>query len=113
MAGETFFWPSATFFSETNFESAYFLAGWNVSEAWRIAGRYEWFQTAEYNPRGNFMSEHGSGLTFAVNYLPNNWLRVTGEYLRVISTRTYRTLVPDKAKADENQFQLSVRFYIP
>ena len=113
MAGETFFWPSATFFSETNFESAYLLAGWNVSESWRIAGRAEWFQTAEYNPRGNFMSEHGSGLTFAVNYLPNDWLRITGEYLRVKSTRTYRTLVPDSAKADENQFQISARFYVP
>ena len=114
MTGETFIWPSPFFFSETNFESAYLLAVWTIGEDWRLAARYDWFQTEEYhNGTSVRMNEHGNAMTFAVNYLPTDWLRVTAEYLRLDSTRTQRTIVPDAAKAVENQLQISARFYIP
>jgi hypothetical protein len=114
MTGETFIWPNAFYFSDTNFESAYLLAGWQIDQDWRVAGRFDWFQTAEYHPVPSpYLSEHGTSLTFAVNYLPNDWLRLTGEYVRVNSTRTQRILEGDAPKAIENQLQVSARFYLP
>jgi hypothetical protein len=114
MTGSTYIQPSATFYSDTHFDSAYLLAGWNVGEDWRVAGRFDVFSTDEYHPGTSvLMSEHGNALTFAVTYFPRNWLRLTAEYLRVNSTRTQRTRDGDPAKAVENQFQLSARFYVP
>lgn len=114
MRGDTFFQPSETFWSDTWFELAYLLAGWNINELWRIAGRAEIFSTNEQRPgTGIPLSEHGHAFTAAINYLPNDWLRVTGEYIRVESYRRQRTrggLPPD---ATEDQFQLSLRFYVP
>jgi hypothetical protein len=114
MRGDTFFQPSETFWSDTWFESAYLLAGWNINESWRIAGRAEVFSTNELRTGSGIpLSEHGHAFTAAINYLPNDWLRVTGEYIRVESYRRQRTrggLPPD---ATEDQFQLSLRFYVP
>ncbi len=56
------------------------------------------------------MSEHGHAFTAAINYLPNDWLRITGEYIRVDSTRLQRTRGGLDAHAVEDQFQLSARF---
>jgi hypothetical protein len=114
MRGDTFFQPSETFWSDTWFESAYLLAGWNISEDWRIAGRAEVFSTNETRTgSGTVLSEYGHAFTAAINYLPNDWLRVTGEYIRVESTRRQRTRAGLPAYAAEDQFQLSLRFYVP
>jgi len=114
MRGNTFFQPSETFWSNTWFESAYVLAGWNIAESWRVAGRAEIFSTNELRPgTGIPMSEHGHAFTAAINYLPNDWLRVTGEYIRVESYRRQRTRAGLPADATEDQFQLSARFYVP
>jgi hypothetical protein len=113
MRGETFIYPSPYFWSDTYFESAYLLAGYNISQDWRIAGRVEIFSTNETNTYGSSRSEHGNAQTLAVNYLPYDWLRVTGEVIRVESTRNQRLLDGGPAHAVENQFQLSVRFYLP
>ena len=114
MRGETFFQPSETFWSDTWFESAYLLAGWNISEDWRIAGRAEVFSTNETRAGAGLpLSEHGHAFTAAINYLPNDWLRVTGEYIRVESYRRQRTRDGLPPGATEDQFQLSLRFYVP
>ena len=114
MRGSTYFMPSETFWSDTWFESAYLLAGWNINEAWRLAGRAEVFSTDERRPgTGIPMSEHGHAFTAAINYLPNDWLRLTGEYIRVESTRRQRTRGGLDPHAVEDQFQLSARFYLP
>jgi len=114
MRGRTYFEPSETFWSDTWFESAFLLAGWNINESWRIAGRAEVFSSNEQRPGSGLpLSEHGHAFTAAINYLPNDWLRLTGEYIRVESFRRQRTrggLPPD---ATEDQFQLSARFYLP
>ena len=114
MTGTTYIHPSVFYYSHTRFDSAYLLAGWNVSEDWRVAGRFDVFSTEEEHPGSSVrMSEHGNALTFAVTYFPRDWLRLTAEVLRVDSTRAQRTLDSDPAKAVENQFQLSARFYVP
>ena len=114
MTGETLIVPSKKFFSDTRFESAYLLAGWNVSENWRVAARADVFSTHERRPfpTGN-LSEHGNALTAAVNYLPYDWLRLTAEAIRVDSTRNQRTAEKLNPHAVENQLQLSARFYLP
>ena len=74
------------------------------------------YQLPEY-PRLHILatnlSEHGNALTFAVDYLPYDWLRVTAEAIRVDSTRNQRTQEHLAPKAVENQFQLSAKFYLP
>jgi hypothetical protein len=59
------------------------------------------------------LSEHGNALTFAVNYLPYDWLRITAEAIRVDSTRNQRKVEKLDPHAVENQLQLSAKFYIP
>jgi len=114
MTGNTLITPSVTFFSDTEFSAAYLLAGWTISEAWRVAGRVDVFSNNEARPNlATNLSEHGNALTFAVNYLPYEWLRITAEAIRVESTRRQRTQDGLNPHAVENQLQLSARFYLP
>jgi len=113
MTGRTLIVPSATFFSDTNFKSAFLLAGWTVSQNWRVAARADVFSTDEKRPFPRNLSEHGNALTVAVNYLPYDWLRLTAEAIRVDSTRNQRTQAGLKPQAVENQLQFSAKFYIP
>jgi hypothetical protein len=114
MRGQTLIVPSTRFFSDTTFKSAYLLAGWTISEEWRAAARFDVFDTVEKRPNlATNLSEHGNALTFAVDYLPYDWLRVTAEAIRVDSTRNQRTQEHLAPKAVENQFQLSAKFYLP
>jgi hypothetical protein len=113
LTGETLIVPSTTFYSDTRFKSAYLLAGWNLSEDWRVAARADVFSTDEKRPFPGNLSEHGNALTFAVNYLPYDWLRLTAEAIRVDSTRNQRKQDHLNPRAVENQFQLSAKFYLP
>jgi hypothetical protein len=114
LTGETLIVPSASFFSDTVFQSAYLLAGWNISENWRVAARADVFSTDEKQPfSSGSLSEHGNALTAAVNYLPYDWLRLTAEAIRVDSTRGQRTVEHLDPHAIENQIQFSARFYLP
>jgi hypothetical protein len=114
MTGTTLRVPSATFFSNTEFSSAYLLAGWTIAEAWRIAGRVDLFSNTESRPNPtNNLSEHGNAVTFAVNYLPFDWLRITAEAIQVESTRRQRSRFGLAPRAVEHQLQVSARFYLP
>ena len=114
MIGDTLIEPSPFFTSDTDFAAAYLLAGWMISDDWRIAGRADVFSTSEdHTGRSLRMSEHGNALTFAVNYLPYDWLRLTAEALVINSWRPQRTLDAMQAHFTETQFQLSARFYVP
>jgi hypothetical protein len=113
LRGQTLIVPSRFFYSDTTFKSAYFLAGWNISQEWRAAARFDVFSTEEKRPFPGNLSEHGNALTFAVNYLPYDWLRITAEAIRVDSTRNQRKLEQLNPHAVENQLQLSAKFYLP
>jgi hypothetical protein len=114
MTGSTYIQPSPYFESDTYFDAAYFLVGWSLSEEWRLAGRFDWFQTNEERTGGiRLLNEHGHALTFAANYLPNDWLRLTAEYLRIDSTRSQRNVVALSPRQIETQLQFSVRAYLP
>jgi hypothetical protein len=112
MRGRTFFQPSPFFFSLTNFESAFFLLGRHFGNGWRVAGRAEVFSTNEVRSGSSInLSEHGHAITAAVNWLPNDWLRLTGEVAHVVSTRRQRILEGIAAHQAETQAQLSAKVY--
>ena len=111
MHGKTFIKPSAFFYSDTVFESAYLLAGWDLYE-WRFATRFDVFSTDEHKPGTSLrLSEAGTAITMAANWLPNDWTRLTAELLRVDSTRAQRTLDGLAARAIEYQVQLSAKIF--
>lgn len=115
MTGETLIRPSAFFYSDTIFRSAYLLAGWNIGDDWRAAARFDVFSTDEDRPgRSIHASEHGNAVTLAIDYLPYDWLRLTAEAIHVNSTRPQRVLDEGAdPHAVENQLQFSARFYLP
>ena len=112
MRGRTFFQPSPFFYSDTYFESAFLLLGRHFGSDWRVAGRAEIFSSDEMRPSSSInLSEHGHAFTAAVNWLPNDWLRLTGEVVHVVSTRRQRLnegIAPHQA---ETQLQLSAKIY--
>ncbi|MEJ2122984.1 MAG: hypothetical protein P8Z76_20285 [Alphaproteobacteria bacterium] len=112
MRGRTFFQPSPFFFSLTDFESAFVLLGLYVGNDWRIAGRAEVFSTDEVRPGSSInLSEHGHAVTAAVNWLPNDWLRLTGEIVHLVSTRRQRLNDGIAPRQAETQVQLSAKVY--
>ncbi len=111
MAGQTTITPLAGFASTTDFDAAYALLGWERGD-WRLAGRTEIFAANQKNPGINLpFSEHGHAFTAAVSWLPNDWLRLTGEILYVSSRRAERTVVGENPLQNETQAQISARIY--
>ena len=112
MWGDTFFQPSTTFSANTYFESVYGLVGWEMGD-WRLAGRFDVFTTTETRSRVTavYLSEHGHSFTLTANWLPNDWMRITAEWIQVDSTRRQRTLDRLESEQIENMFQLSAKLY--
>ncbi|HEY2068733.1 MAG TPA: hypothetical protein VGG48_04200 [Rhizomicrobium sp.] len=113
VTGTTEISPSPTFSSITDFRSAYALLGWERDE-WRVAVRADLFQTRAHNSFGASpaTSEDGHALTAAVSWLPNDWLKLTGEVLAIVSTRGERIVIGLAPDQSETQFQLSARVYL-
>lgn len=109
MTGSTAIAPSPFFSSSTDFRAAYVLAGWDRG-AWRPALRFDAFSTDQL-PReiDNRVREHGNAITLALNWRPRDWLRVTGEALRVRSWRTQHVEEGLAASQTDTQLQLGVR----
>ncbi|HJT97428.1 MAG TPA: hypothetical protein VJ696_03865 [Rhodanobacteraceae bacterium] len=109
MTGSTEIVPSPFFRTTTDFRAAYLLAGWNRG-AWRPALRVDVFSTDQL-PRDieDRVREHGNAITLALNWRPREWLRVTGEALRVSSSRNQRIEEGIAARQTDSQVQLSAR----
>ncbi|HZP66025.1 MAG TPA: hypothetical protein VFB32_06925 [Rudaea sp.] len=108
MAGTTEIAPSG-FRGEAHFSAAYALAGWELG-AWRPALRLDIFDTREDPAAPPALSEHGNALTFALNWRPCDWLRLTGEALRVESTRDQRLALGLAPREVDRQIQFNARF---
>ena len=113
LTGSTEISPSPSFSSTTDYESAFALLGWERDE-WRIAGRADLFDTRAHNTFGGSpaTSENGYALTAAVSWLPNDWLKLTGELLSVTSKRSERAIVGLDPQQTETQLQLAARIYL-
>ena len=96
----------------TRFYAAYALVGWERGD-WRVAGRIDQFGTGGYSKAAYYanLSEHGTAGTLAVTWRPLDWLRLTGEALRVDSTRAMRVSEGLARRSVDDQFQLSARLF--
>jgi hypothetical protein len=61
--------------------------------------------------RGPRPDEHGNALTLALNWRPDERLRVTGEWLRIDSDRDQRRAAGLATRQVDTQFQLGVRVF--
>jgi len=112
MSGYTAIEPAENFEVETTFKSAYVLLGWQRDD-WRLAARADVFQTRTETPFGpSATSEDGHAFTLAASWLPEEWLKLTGEFLSVNSTRAQRSIVGLSPEQTDNQFQMVARFYL-
>jgi hypothetical protein len=111
MDGDTAFEPVPELYLDTHFSSGFLLAGWERG-AWRPALRFDLFslrQTPASLP--DPLDEHGNAITAALNWRPNDRLRITGEWLRIDSTRDQRTLEGLAPRQIDRQVQVSARVY--
>jgi hypothetical protein len=112
MTGSTIIQPSPHFRLDTNFRSAYVLAGLDLDDWW-FAGRFDVFQTRTFTPKVMpLLSEDGHAETLSASYLPAKWLRLTGELMVVDSNRPERKLTGDAPQQTEIQLQFSTRVYL-
>lgn len=108
ISGSTGLQPSPDFSTTTDFHAAYLLAAWNRG-AWRPAIRVDTFATDEKATDPGGVHEHGNAITLALNWRPFDWLRLTGEALRVRSWRNQRIEAGLAAQQTDTQVQLSAR----
>ncbi|GGF22933.1 hypothetical protein GCM10011611_31290 [Aliidongia dinghuensis] len=95
----------------TRFYAAYLLVGWQRGD-WRIAGRVDRFGTGnDGGDSDDIKTEHGLAETLAVTWRPRDWLRLTGEALRVDSTRAQRLTQGLARRSVDDQFQASARLF--
>jgi hypothetical protein len=109
MTGETAVAPTPATFNKADFDAAYGLIGWQQG-AWRLAARYDWFKggDARVDP---YYKEYGNAYTFAANWEPEDWLRLSAEVLNVIGYRDFREDAGLEPHYNEDQFQLGLRIY--
>ena len=111
MDGDTAFEPSPELYLDTHFRSGFLLAGWERG-AWRPALRLDFFSLRQTpSSLADPLSEHGNALTAALNWRPNDRLRITGEWLWVDSTRDQRALEGLAPRQIDRQVQVSARVY--
>ena len=109
MTGSTEIAPSPYFSTSTDFHAAYLLAAWNRGSV-QPALRFDAFSTDQLpSDLDGRVREHGHAITFALNWRPRDWLRLTGEALRVYSWRNQRLEEGIAPEQTDNQVQLSAR----
>lgn len=111
MIGETLIVPRPAIYSRTDFESAFLLASYDIGD-WRLSLREDVFQTRHPAATPGPMNEDGDAFTLAASWSAYDWLRLTGEWLRMNSRKGEYVL--DGLPGPEftgNQFQLSARFF--
>lgn len=112
MDGSTAFEPQPGLYLDSRFSAGYLLAGWNPGGAWQPALRVDWFRIRQLpDTLAAPLSEHGNALVAALNWRPREDWRITGEVLRINSTRQQRLLEGVAAQQVDLQLQLSLRYF--
>jgi hypothetical protein len=111
MHGSTAFEPVAGRVMDTAFNAGYLMFARDAG-TWRPALRVDLFQ-ARVRPRAqpSPLSEHGHAVTIALNWRPHARLRVTGEWLRIDSTRDQRLRAGLAPRQVDTQVQLGARWF--
>lgn len=109
MDGSTIIEPNPGLVLETGFRSAFLLVGWNRG-TWRPAVRIDHFSTSDPPLRdGSEQGERGTAVTLAINWRPRDWVRITGEIVRVSSRRRQRVTYGLPLDVSSTQVQFGVR----
>lgn len=109
MHGATAFEPVHGLLLDTRFNAGYLLAAWGEGR-WQPAVRVDLFQTQQMPAfLADPLSERGHAAALAVNWRPRDHVRVTGEWLRVDSTRNQRRQMGEAARRIDSQLQVNVR----
>ena len=103
--------------SRTRFQSAFLLGSYDLAgvgaEDWRISLREDLFQTRHPAATPSAMNEDGDAVTASVSWQHYDWLRITGEVIAMHSRRQEYLLDGfPAAELDQQQFQLSARFFL-
>jgi hypothetical protein len=112
MAGTTRVSPLPNLDLDTDFNAGYALAT-RAFGAWEPALRIDLFQSRMDDDDGvpSEYDEHGNAITAALNWRPNERVRVIGEVLRIDSKRDQRLLEGIASRQLDVQAQLAVRLY--
>lgn len=96
---------------DTRFDAGYAMLA-RTTGRWRPAARIDLFR-AKQTPDGGSaaLDEHGHAVTVALNWRPQERLRVTGELLRIDSSRNQRRAEGLDPRQVELQVQASVRWF--
>ncbi len=110
LSGSTLIQPSAFYRQNTDFRSAYALAGYDLDQWW-LAARVDVFQTRTQATFPSTLNEDGHAFTLSASWMPKTWLRFSGELISIDDTRQERVIVGDAPHQIETQFQLLGRVY--
>ena len=110
MAGSTVFEPQPGMVLDTRFHAGYLLLARETGE-WRPAVRVDLFGTGQRGPTSTPLEEHGNAVAVALNWRPRDHVRITGEVLRIDSTRAQRRLEGLDPRQVEWQVQVAARLY--
>jgi hypothetical protein len=110
VSGTTTIEPSPFFHQTTDFKSAYALIGYDM-DTWWAATRFDVFQTRTRASLPSTLNEDGHAFTVSVSWLPEKWLRFTGELLSIDDRRDERVIVGEAPHQIETQFQFLARVY--
>lgn len=109
MDGATAFEPRKGLYLDTTFSAAYVLASWERGD-WQPALRFDLFRARQLpETLAAPLGEHGNAITAALNWRPRDGLRITGELLRIDSTREQRALEGLSPRQSGLQAQVGVR----
>jgi hypothetical protein len=110
MSGATTIQPSPSFRQTTNFRSAYALVGYDMDKWW-AAARFDIFDTRTRASFPSDKNEDGHAFTLSLSWLPETWLRFTGELIAIDDRRDQRAAEGEDPHQTETQFQLLARVY--
>lgn len=111
MHGATVFEPVPGLVLDTEFNTGYLLLAREYG-AWQPAARLDLFQTRQRpDALSSPLSEHGNAVTLALNWRPHERLRVTGEVLRIDSSRNQRRSAGLDARQSDVQVQVGARVF--
>jgi len=110
MTGSTTIVPSDFYRQTTDFRSAYALVGYDLDKWW-MAARFDVFDTRTRATFPSDANEDGHAITLSMSWLPEKWLRFTGEMIAIDDRRDSRAETGEDPHRNETQFQLLARIY--
>jgi hypothetical protein len=94
----------------TKFQSGFLLASYDVDD-WRVSLREDLFQTRRVGALNNIWSEDGDATTGAISWSGYDWLRLTGEVIKMNSRRGEYVPAGLSLNRGDLQFQFDTRFF--